>query len=85
MKIELQPWQTPNFVIVKVPPRPRQEGWQEAPKFPLSEVDAETLAQMCEAFRVEVFRKAGKVDPATLAKILRDAGEAPRAGEEEPS
>lgn len=71
MKIELVPWQTPNFVTMKVPPRPREEGFQQAPTFPLSEVDAETLAQMCDDFRASVFEKAGKVDPAKLTEVPR--------------
>ena len=39
MEIELQPFQTPNFVIAKVAPRPRQDGLVEAPKWPLKEID----------------------------------------------
>jgi hypothetical protein len=34
------------------------------PKWSLKEVDAETLAKMCDDFRAEIFRKAGKPDPA---------------------
>ena len=60
MKIELQPWLVPNFVIGKMPPRPRQEGLQEAPKWHLSEVGAADLAQLCDDFRAEVFGKAGR-------------------------
>jgi hypothetical protein len=66
MKVELLPWQVPNFVIGKIPARPRQEGFNpdSSPKWALAEVDAETLAQQCDAFRAEVFRKAGKEDTA---------------------
>lgn len=59
MKIKLQPFSTPNFVIQQMPSRPRQD----APSYQLSEVDAEVLAAMCDAFRAEVFRKTGKPDP----------------------
>lgn len=62
-KIELVPWVVPNFVSAKMPPRPRQDGWSEGPKWPLAEVEAETLARLCDDFRAEVFRKAGKPDP----------------------
>lgn len=65
MNIELQPFQTPNFVIAKTAPRPRQEGFQEAPKWPLSEVPESELSRLCDEFRAEVFRKAGKTDPKT--------------------
>lgn len=67
MNIPLQQWTVPNFVIGKMPPRPRQDGWHEGPKWELSEVDAEALAQLCDEFRAEVFRKAGKPDPAVAA------------------
>jgi hypothetical protein len=33
------------------------------PKWSLKEVDAETLAKMCDDFRAEIFRKAEKPDP----------------------
>ena len=61
--VELQPFSTPNYVLAKPRVGLRQDGWQEAPKWPLSEIDADTLAEMCEAFRVEIFQKAGKADP----------------------
>lgn len=64
MTIELLGFTVPNYVIQKMPPRPRQEGFTEAPKYPLVEVPAEDLASLCDHFRSEVFRKAGKTDPA---------------------
>ena len=66
MNIKLQPWITPNFAIGVMPARPRQEGFNPdaAPKWALKEVEAETLAKMCDEFRADIFRKAGKPDPA---------------------
>lgn len=72
MQIKLKPFQTPNFAIQEVPPTTRQEGFTAAPSWPLSDVDAPTLAQMCDEFRAEVFRKAGKDDPSPLLRF-RDA------------
>lgn len=63
LKVELQPFTTPNFVIGKMPPRPRQEGLQEGPKWALAEIEASILSEMCHAFRQEVFKKAEKKDP----------------------
>ena len=60
---KLKPWIVPNFVNQEVPPGKRQDGIHALPAIPLSEVDAQTLADMCDAFRAEVFRKAGKADP----------------------
>jgi hypothetical protein len=61
--MSVQPWQTPNYVRLKVPPTTRQNGFKEAPAIPLSEIDADVLAALCDTFRAEVFTKAGKVDP----------------------
>ena len=63
MEIELHPFTTPNFVIQKVEPRPRQEGMIEAPKYHLRELDPATLSRLCDQFRRDVFEKAGKTDP----------------------
>lgn len=67
MTIKLRPWTTPNFIIGEVAARPRQEGFNPdaVPKWALAEVDAVTLAAQCDAFRAEVFAKAGKADPRT--------------------
>lgn len=59
MKIKLKPFSTPNFVIMVTNPTTRQEGFKDAPSFALSEVDKETLEEMCAEFRKEVMRKAG--------------------------
>lgn len=66
MKIELQPFIAPNFVVVKMPPGSRKDGFKTAHSFHIREVDAETLDNMCREFRAEVFRKAEKPDPALL-------------------
>jgi hypothetical protein len=63
MNITLKPFTVPNFVIQVLPVRPRQEGIGEPRSYPLSDVDADELSDMCDVFRVEVFRKAGKADP----------------------
>ncbi len=63
MKIELRPFTVPNYVIQVTGATRRQDGFREAPSYPLSEVDADTLARMCSDFRAAVFAKAGKADP----------------------
>lgn len=66
VEIELMPWIVPNFVTAKMPARPRQDGFNPdaVPKWSLAELDAKVLAAQCDEFRAEVFRKAGKDDPA---------------------
>jgi hypothetical protein len=67
MKIKLKPFMTPNFVIQDMPRGSRSDGFKEAPSYPLKDVPTEDLAAMCDAFRAEIFRKAGKPDPTPPA------------------
>lgn len=61
--IPLVPFSTPNYVTMQMPDRPRQEGFVEAPKYALSELEPEVLSGLCDEFRAAVFKKAGKRDP----------------------
>lgn len=63
MKIDVNRWMVPNFVTLKMPPGKRQDGFKQAPSLPLSDVDADTLSDLCDAFREEIFKKSGKADP----------------------
>jgi hypothetical protein len=64
MKIELNPWTIPNYITAKMPPRPRQEGFESnGPKWHISEVDENTLSDQCDKFRKDIFEKAKKIDP----------------------
>jgi hypothetical protein len=62
---KLRPFTVPNYVIEETEPRPKQEGFKEAPKHLLADLEPQTLAQMCDDFRTAVFAKAGMKDPAT--------------------
>lgn len=66
ISIELQPFPVPNYVLTVATPRGREEGIVETPKYPLSDLDPLTLDRMCDDFREEVFRKAGKSPPPTM-------------------
>lgn len=63
LQVELQPFKTPNFVRAVVPPGKREDGFGDTPCYPLRDLDPMTLDKMCDAFRDEVFRKAGKGRP----------------------
>ena len=63
LQVELQPFQTPNFVRAVGKPGAKQDGMQELPCYPLSDLDPLTLDRLCDEFRKEVFKKAGKVPP----------------------
>ncbi len=61
-KVELRPFTVPSYVIQVVVPRLRQDGWREAPKFHLSEIDRDTLIDMCAEFQAAVLKKAEQPD-----------------------
>ena len=63
IEVKLKPFPAPNFVITEAAAKPRQEGMQEAPKYALEELDAETLKKLCDEFTDAVFKKAGKSQP----------------------
>lgn len=63
VKLKLKPFTTPNFAMVEMPPRPREEGMKELPSLALETLDAETLEALCIQFRADIFKKAGKTDP----------------------
>lgn len=63
LQVELQPFQTPNFVRAVQKAGKREDDMQEAASYPLSDIDPETLGKLCDDFRDEVFRKAGKNRP----------------------
>ena len=63
LQIELQPFQTPHFVRAVSKPELKQDGMQELPCYPLSDLDSLTLDKLCDQFRAEVFQKAGKEQP----------------------
>ncbi len=68
IEIELQPFTVPNYVLVVEKPSKREDGFKEGRKFHLSEIDAITLLKLCNDFRNEVFRKAGKDQPPEATK-----------------
>lgn len=57
---ELIPFTVPDYVSGKRKVRPRQEGFGEGLTFHLSDLDSMTLDKLCEEFKREVFKKAGK-------------------------
>lgn len=64
MQVQLTPFSVPKYAYQMMPAQPRQAGYSPAPTFLLSELEPEVLAEMCDDFRLRVFKQAGKVDPA---------------------
>ena len=55
MQIKLLPFPTPSYAF--------EADINAIDALPLCHIDAKTLSRMCDDFRAEVFRKAGKADP----------------------
>lgn len=63
IEIDLQPFRTPNFVLPVAKPAKREDGFKESVSYALSELNEAVLSKMCDDFRTEIFRKAGKNFP----------------------
>ncbi len=64
LNVELKPFTVPNYVIVE-PSRVglKQEGISlENPKYHLNKLDRDTVSDLCDEFRRNVFLKAGIED-----------------------
>lgn len=59
IELDVKLWTPPNFVIIKNPDKEGQDL-----SVPISLVDALTLERLCDEYRDEVFKKAGKSRPA---------------------
>jgi len=59
--VKIKPFTVPNYVLVDAKPRPRDEGFlAEDAKYALKDLSSEILNTLCEDFKKEVFKKAGK-------------------------
>jgi hypothetical protein len=64
IKIKLAPFEVPQFVNeLLTRPVQRQDGISLKSRYLLADIEAETLSELCDQFRHDVFMKAGKVDP----------------------
>ena len=62
-QVGIRPFQVPAEVQQVVAPRLKQEGLQFVPTFKLSELPVETLLALCDQFKRDVFKAAGKEIP----------------------
>jgi hypothetical protein len=75
LKVSLKPFQVPNFVLLELGAKPRQEGFDpNGSRVPLSDLEPEDLDRLCEEFRNTVFNKAGKKQPPTVAPVCARCG-----------
>lgn len=58
VELNVKLWGSPNFVLIKNPDKEAQDL-----SIPLALIDAHTLERLCDEYRDEVFKKAGKSRP----------------------
>jgi hypothetical protein len=63
IKLKLRPWMAPNFAVPESPPGRREDGVRFEAGIHVRDLPVETLAEMADEWRAELFRKAGKKDP----------------------
>lgn len=59
-KLKLKPFSTPNFVIPERPPSRREDGVQFNNGIPLHELDDETIRELLDQFRLDVWAKVNQ-------------------------
>jgi len=62
IEIELVPFKVPDKVAVKGNAELKQVGFEENRSIHVSELDVETLNQLCDEFKRNVMIKAGKIE-----------------------
>lgn len=64
LKVNIRPFKVPDRVYVELPFVAKEDGPKfDKRTFSLSELDPETLDEMCKNFRTAVFKAAGKQFP----------------------
>lgn len=63
IRIKVQPFRIPNYIVAEPLVASRGEAILETPKWPISEASPELLDFLCKQFRKEIFEKAEKIDP----------------------
>lgn len=69
-----------NSFTVPVYARIENADHTDAYSVPLSSLDSDTLSRLCDEFRGEVFRKAGKSEPPTCAPLCARCRNSLRTG-----
>ena len=64
--VRYRKWQAPNFATQDTPPRPRQDGFREAPSTPVAELAPEVLNALAQAWLDDLYTKAGHAAPRII-------------------
>lgn len=60
IKMELNPWQTPDFATIKAPPGRRQDGMKEMPSIPVADLPDDAFHDLVSTWLTELYNKAGR-------------------------
>jgi hypothetical protein len=61
--VKFKRWQAPNFAIQDTPPRPRQEGFYEAPKEHVNKLPFQVIDALAEAWLNDLYAKTEYGNP----------------------
>ena len=63
IKVKINNFDVPTEVYQQGQVGLRQNGFVTSPSWKLSELDEDTLSDLCDQFRKDVFKRANKKDP----------------------
>lgn len=64
--VSYKKFQIPNFAIIALPPRSREEGMKELPSVPLSQVPNQAFVALVEAWVSEMYTQHGQQRPSEV-------------------
>lgn len=70
ISLDIKPFPIPTYVELKLLPRNRQQGFAQGERFPLSSLDEDVLARMCQDLVRNIYDCAGKPIPEWTNHIM---------------
>jgi len=78
LDVEINGFEVPSYVTIKVGPQLKQQGFKPAPQVALYDLPVRTVDALCNQFRASVFANAGLADPRAPEiyepLVIREAG-----------
>jgi hypothetical protein len=69
---KINKFSVPDYVFPEGQVLPKPKGTIMSTIYGLSELDENTLSALCDQFRIDVFLKAGKVDPSSNIELMHN-------------
>lgn len=78
--IDIQPLEVPSSVTLRLPTQVARTSGGVLPTVETKDLDPRTLAQLADQWRVTLFERAGKSDPAIIGTIGDAVSQLSRGG-----